>query len=502
MKLKSELSSCKTKASSLENKLNTLREREEIERTELSELKVELHSLQRKCSNDNEIHCRFLQLLNDQLSIKRTSTPDFQRPLTHLDGGGDPNESSWKNLSSSLQTSLLAHIEAFRRTKKELKQHKSTIAKLKSTLQTSDAMHKESVDKLTLCSEEQERQWTQRNEELKSHFERLLVEGENRNQDLERRLSQAAKRGDEVSCLKKSVEDELCQLKEVHRGYKNDRACLLACTCLLAGSLYPTVLKMEQLSQQKSTLLRCLTQYQKLKKQVNNVVNSVLALHSNSESSTSILSEDTPSSLSSLHPLLRFRRAVIVILAVNRLHHLHANSSLLFKAALPLSSNTHLEALPVHLGMLTKGDVKRHKHVISKTTKTVTRLVFSNKDVAGWLRSEKVLSQVRESFTHLQPLLDAIVPQQSSRDSKRNTKTLRKFDSEDHKHKSTVILPTSECFSEVLEKMSSHFSAQSRSVFVSQLKGSLCVRLGEGLEAVLRRKKVLCFVSCSEVTYM
>ena len=527
-----ELAHCQARNTTLKKELETWQQNYEEEKNNHQNTQKTLNSLTKVHKADIEEHCRFLCLLHEQLQLATNSTSSGSAdadlksepswPLTST-----PLKQSvptdWTKLSNAVSTAALALCEALKQSKKEVKHLELTVSNLKSTLESTQATYKETTCKLTLNYEEQEHQWSQRNEEMKAHFEALLLEAESKAITLQQRLDDALQDVAQLTQSKQKVGDQLRQLRETHRTYKNDRACLLSCTCLLAGSLFPSLLRLQQLSLQKAILLKQLHESQKLHNDVINVVSSIqddIGKHivsctdssSNRQSQVSNSEQAQPHALLSL---LRFRKVVIVVLAVRRLQTIRSEN-VLFRANFP--RNASLFQIPVLLGLRDKRTTKSsptanksppHSHTCTRPT--VSHHVHapkpSSKDLAGWMRSEKALMEVRESFTQLQSLLDSCTAQQvkghGSRKERNSTKD---------PHRTAVLRPARSAFEVFLEKMASHFphmgGLSSSSIICNEsflylrlLPKSLCYHLAQGLAAILRNKPrpLQCYINSSEV---
>ena len=523
-RLSKELALCKATASSLKKELGASRQSYEQEKNNHQITVEKLDTLEHSYRNDSDEHCRFLSLLHEQLRMtvnnsipiasessdseleSNHSLPSTSTPLKY------PVPSDWANLSNAVSTAALALSEALKRSKKEAKTLKLTVSNLKSTLESTRVMHKETTCKLTLNHEEQENQLNQRNEQMKANFETLLVEEENKALSLQQRLDDALQDVAQLGESKQQLETQLKQLQETHRVYKNDRACLLSCTCLLAGSLFPALVRLQQLQIQKAVLLKQLLESEKLHKRVVEVVTSIqdhIGVHivpGTEHSKESQLSDNERSQPHAIPSLLKFRKAVIVVLAVRRLQAMHSQNNTLFRANYP--RNVGQFQIPVHLGLREK------KSPGSSPPPSYTHLVKpSSRELASWLRSEKALVEVRESFTHLQSLLDSCTTQhQKQRQVQNREQGSRKQKSFKQSNHTLVLRPARTAFETLLEKMGEQFpsvKANSSNICSDGLcylrfhPKSLCYQLAQGLFAVLSKKPhpLQCYNKSSEVSH-
>lgn len=530
-KLSKELALCKAKASSLKKELETCQRNHEQERSSHQTTLEKLDILKQTHRNDSEEHCRFLSLLHEQLRMTVNSSipsassdselesnhswPSTSTPLKH------PIPADWASLSNAVSTAALALSEALKQSKKEAKSLKLTVSNLQSTLESTRAMQKETTCKLMLNHEEQESQLNQRNEQMKANFEALLVEAENKALSLQQRLDDALRDVAQLSESKQRLETQLKQIQEAHRVYKNDRACLLSCTCLLAGSLFPALLRLQQLQLQKAVLLKQLLEAQKLHKSVIEVVTSIqdhIGVHivaSTEHSRSDRVSDSERTQPRAISSLLKFRKAVIVVLAVKRLQaSSHSQNSILFRVSYP--RNIGQFQIPVYLGLREKKSSNKSSPTTGSSplpsyTQSYRTLKPSSKELASWMRSEKALVEVRESFTHLQSLLDSCTTQQqkqlqlqSRRQGSRREKGFKDSNC------TLVLRPARTAFEALLEKMGEHFPHVNNSSNISSdglyylrlHPKSLCYQLAQGLSTILRKKPhpLECYSKSSEAS--
>lgn len=517
-KLSKQLAHCQARSSSMKKELEALQHNYDQEKISHQSTKESLDSLRINNRDDIEEHCRFLSLLHEQVmftakSVSQSGSSDSEVEL----GQSWPSTSTpimqavpmdWANLSKAVSIAVLDLCDTFKQSKKDTKILKSTAVKLKSTLESTLAMHKGTTCKLKLEHEEQETLWTQRNEQMKAHFEALLVETENRALNLQKRLDSTLQDFASLTQSKQQLEVQLKQLRETHRVYKNDRACLLSCTCLLAGSLMPVLVRLQQLSLQKAILLKQLMQSERLHCSAIEVVSSIqdhigahVASQAKHSTQTNIL-DSTRNQPRAMLPLLKFRKVVIAVLAANRLQTICMENNTLFKAN--FSRSACLFQVPVHLGYRDKKTSNdspntRYTYTSAPQSGHSNNLTqnLSSKEIAGWLRSEKVLVEVRESFTPLQSMLDSCTSQQQWQ---KKGQTLRRDKSSRTSHHSTVVLrPAKSAFETLLEKMDGHFphvkSLSNSSIICSDSPfylrlqpKSLCYHLAQGLSAILKDK--------------
>ena len=385
-----ELAWHREKAADIENKYLVL-EREishhcimNLEETsQQNQVMEDLLSLKKRLASENEAHCNFLQTLLDLIAHESPSTAH------------SPSAPKWGKLSAS----VLASIESVLAS---LQCCKTVLERQHLLLEDAAQMHEEALSRLALEKEERERQWEHRLAELKRNYEMLLMERDGEvslNPPIQ--ASRDAITSEHSEQLKKPISkqeqsnsdltSQLAQLKEIHKVYKNDRACLLSCVSLMTVSCYSALNRIQQLCFQKHALVHLLGRS-----------------HQAFRSRTGIVEGSEPQN-SAQPPIkvLRLKVIAIVVLAANRLQQLRTDTAQFFKSNFPMSETglCWTTMLP-HIGLKP-----------SRSGLTARGCVLSDVDLARWLRSEQVLVDARRCFSGLQATLDSYTchPHPSSR---------------------------------------------------------------------------------------
>ena len=387
--------------------------------------KSKLTSLQRKLATVNNVHCKFLQaLLEDFTAIGDSNSNDVQI------------ETNWTKLSETIKESVSSLIQSFLQARKESECCKLVIGKQRSLIETLERLHEESEGKITAAKWRgmEEKPWNSHVDSDERHA--------STHDEMKKHIYQSL---DELKCsqiqLKKTnkrLRSELTRLKQVCKVYKNDRACLLSCVCLLVGNIFPILSQIQQLCFQKCLLKQMRT--------------------------TTLSSTQIPTQSSAI---LRFRRVIIVVLAINRLIRLKNGSTQLFKTVIsPAEINqSNFVSTSVHLGLKS-----RHLTTLSQ---------ISARDILQWMRSEHVLLAVRKLFSTLQSTLDRCTLDE--KDFQSGTYSKRQII--DH-----LKLSLKECHGNFMKRMNSYFNPLELG-FDTQfgLHSSLWCQLGNGLKIALKK---------------
>ena len=237
---------------------------------------------------------------------------------------------------------------------------------------------------------------------------------------------------------------------------------------------------------EKEFLVKQVCSYQKLEAQVSEIVASITAdIGPVEDGGSGRGNPQLPYSGSKCHPLLRFRKAAIAVVAAKRFLRLQEESRLIFSV---VGVGGSLPQVPVCVGRRS-----------SKRRGRVTRMVqpppkVSDEDLARWLRSEKVLLEVRDSLSELQATLDSCTSHTQRSSGKEKTATLSKGRPE---LENAALEPARISFTSFLQKAHPHFQPSSSLMAA----GSLWHRLGQGLAGILRVKMAphSGYTTCTEV---
>ena len=295
------------------------------------------------------------------------------------------------------------------------------------------------------------------------------------------------------------MEDQLQRLQSASRKTRRDQASLLAVVSLLLSALFPALRRVGQLTEQRAILSRQLQRYHKLEEQVAKLVASIRADLGGQDSEASEQVGEQPHGLSSvgpqflLHPLLRFRRSVVAVLAANRLLSLCKESSFLCPQDPP--PPTALPRVELHVSgwgkTVVRGDSRVHRAVRPPPK-------FGRLELASWLRNEVVLLAVRGGMADLQRSLDAFLSQSTQQQQQQESSGgVEERKAQSHKRKRSdmncdILAVAVRCFTGFLCTMLVHFPSLETSMgpllAVTQAATPLCHRLGAGLASVLRTK--------------
>lgn len=366
-----ELAWYRTQASHIEKKFLVLEReisyhcsRDKLESSRKKQSSGKLKSMKQKLSLENDIHSRFLTEL---LQLLRPEDSEVSQSY------------DWNKLAYMVKSSVQTQLNLLKQTREELDCCKMVMERQNSLLESVAQLHE---DALAKQERERESLWEQRLAEVRRSYEALLTEGSGRtNANLQPLLTEHFHQLEELRREKHQLElsntalsSQLSQARSSHKSYKNDRACLLCCVCLLAGSLFACQERIQHLCLQKQLLLQTVDPQLRQPRYSSRYGSHSLPEHLN-------------------RGIVHFRIVTIVVVALFRLRKLKG------RRLQPSLSN--FSEVRDHLGVLPYIGLKA-----SRSSSSECVGVVSDRGLARWLRSEQVLLDVRECYSSLQKPLD------------------------------------------------------------------------------------------------
>ena len=267
-------------------------------------------------------------------------------------------------------------------------------------------------------------------------------------QELCQSLSSCEETVQELSASNQELKSNRQHLLEAHHLVAKEKGSAQVACIILAGCLLPVLSKMDQLIAERKWLLRQLDRLAAVEEEMRMVEKVV----QDSDTEEEEEEEDWE-----LHPLLRFRRAVVVVLAVGRLSKIGSRAHTMLRVFGSTGKRLPL-ACPSY---------------------------SSCKLLSGWLLDDKLTCFITDSTHHLLTLLEpselTLVPGHSPRREQRREKS------------SDLLCAVERSCEMLLLHFGDHYHQHTGGV-LDLLKGggedasSLCCQLGEGLAALLRGK--------------
>ncbi|XP_070105029.1 coiled-coil domain-containing protein 171 isoform X7 [Equus caballus] len=416
-KTSNELDSTKQKIESHTKNIKDLQDK-------LADVNKELSHLRTKCADrealistlkvelQNVLHCwekekaRAAQSESELQKLSQAVHKDTEEKLTflhtlyqHLIAGcvlmkqpeGMLDKFSWSELCAVLQENVDALIADLNRANEKIS-HLEYICKNKSdTMRELQQTQEDTFNKVAEQIKAQESCWHKQKKELELQYSELLLEVQKRAQKFQ---EIAEKNMEKLNRIEKSHEQlvlENSHFKNVLSQTQREQTSLLAACALMAGALYPLYRRSCALSTQRDFLQEQVNTFELFKLEVRTLAQALSSVEEKKQEEAKVKKKP-------FKGLIRvFRKAVIAILAANRLRILGQSCASLF---------TWLESFKEGIGMLVCTGEPKDKHKFPKHQKEQLRCV----QALSWLTSSDLLAAIITSMAELQDIISKTDP--------------------------------------------------------------------------------------------
>ncbi|XP_064259388.1 coiled-coil domain-containing protein 171 isoform X3 [Passer domesticus] len=412
-----ELSCLHTKCADRETLIETLKmELQDVqqcwekERVRATESENEIQKLTRAYQKDMEEKLTFLHSLYQHLIAGCVL---IKQPEGILD------RFSWPELCVVLQENVDALISDLNRANEKIS-HLEYICKNKSNIvKELQQSQEDAFNKMAEQMKVQTSCWQNEKKYLEQQYSGLLGEAHARAQEYQ---EAAEKNKEKIYVLEKSQEKlalENVSLEKMLRQFQKEHSSLLTACALLAGALYPLYGRLCAMSSQRDLLQDQVNIYELVNQKIKTLV------HALSDDKENNQDEGKLKKRKSQGLIYVFRRAVIAVLAANRLQVLAQSSSSLFTWTNGLKEGI---GIPVCVG---ESKDKRNllsceeeeldcvealswfasSNLLAAITSSVTELqdVVNKPGTKSWISGKLLLSAARNSFSKLMDKLNVIM---------------------------------------------------------------------------------------------
>ncbi|XP_078484807.1 coiled-coil domain-containing protein 171-like [Ciona intestinalis] len=417
----------------------------EQQRQRCHQLETNVGSIQDRYSNETDIHVGFL------------------RELLHVicNSNGESNtltKFTWLDASLHVRDGLDSLISKFNRCNEQCKTLESSCSEMQRSIGELQKAHESSVDRLAERCREREEEAGRQRKQLEQHYEALLAEMNGRTKKTQSLCDEAWGRVRANEGMHEGLQAECAQLRGENSNMVQERSALVSACVLLLGAVYPLIRARDDLSLQCSLLTKTNNNAEICKQQMRMLVET-LSEEIDGENNKRITSVD---SFKFIHPLIRFRVAVVAVIAANRLKYFgtHANVSI-FTCNDTAISNCRV--------MVVAGQGPNINIKCKSDEPTVT----SQSDVvADWLTSSHLIHNIRDSTCGL---VDA----------------LKKNRGDKSGYMSRALLKTAQnSFIKLMETTQPSFPHYICEPALIRDRNCLCRMLAGGLEKILRRSSL------------
>ncbi|NXA96835.1 CC171 protein, partial [Melanocharis versteri] len=441
--LKQDLKEAQDTMADANKELNHLHAKCADRETLIETLKMELQNVQ-QCWEKEQV--RATESENEIQKLTRAYQKDMEEKLTFLHGlyqhliagcvlvkqpEGILDRFSWPELCVVLQENVDALISDLNRANEKIS-HLEYVCKNKSnTMKELQQSQEDAFNKMAEQMKAQASCWQNEKKCLEQQYSGLLREVRARAQEYQ---GTAEKNKEKVYVLEKSQEKlalESISVKKMLTQFQKEHSSLLAACALLAGALYPLYGRLCAMSSQRDLLQDQANIYELVNQKIRALV------HALSDDKENNQNEAKLKKIKSQGLIYVFRRAVIAVLAANRLKVLAQSSSSLFTWTNGLKEGI---GIPVCVGE-SKG--KRNlssceedeldcvealswfasSNLLAAVISSVTELqdVVNKRGTKPWLSGKLLLSAARNSFSKLMDKLNVIMEKVPLDHSKRIT---------------------------------------------------------------------------------
>uniref|UniRef100_A0A8C9L342 Coiled-coil domain containing 171 n=1 Tax=Serinus canaria TaxID=9135 RepID=A0A8C9L342_SERCA len=396
--------------------------------TLIETLKMELQDVQ-QCWEKEQV--RATESENEIQKLTRAYQKDMEEKLTFLHGlyqqliagcvlikqpEGILDRFSWPELCVVLQENVDALISDLNRANEKIS-HLEYVCKNKSnTMKELQQSQEDAFNKMAEQMKEQASCWQNEKKYLEQQYSGLLGEVHARAQEYQ---EAAEKNKEKIYVLEKSQEKlafENISVKNTLTQFQKEHSSLLAACALLAGALYPLYGRLCAMSSQRDLLQDQANIYELVNEKIRTLVHALSDDKENNQDEAKLKRRKSQGLI------YVFRRAVIAVLAANRLKVLAQSSSSLFTWTNGLKEGI---GIPVYVGEskakrnLLKEDLDcvealswfASSNLLAAIISSVTELqdVVNKPGTKSWLSGKLLLSAARNSFSKLMDKLNVIM---------------------------------------------------------------------------------------------
>ncbi|XP_077028237.1 coiled-coil domain-containing protein 171 isoform X2 [Agelaius phoeniceus] len=399
--------------------------------TLIETLKMELQDVQ-QCWEKEQV--RATESENEIQKLTRAYQKDMEEKLTflhslyqHLIAGcvlikqpeGILDRFSWPELCVVLQENVDALISDLNRANEKIS-HLEYVCKNKSnTMKELQQSQEDAFNKMAEQMKAQASCWQNEKKYLEQQYSGLLGEVHARAQEYQ---EAAEKNKEKIYVLEKSLEKlalENISVKKMLTQFQKEHSSLLAACALLAGALYPLYGRLCSMSSQRDLLQDQANIYELVNQKIRTLVHALSDDKENNQDEAKLKRRKSQGLI------YVFRRAVIAVLAANRLKVLAQSSSSLFIWTNGLKEGI---GIPVCVGeskgkrnLLSCEDEKldcvealrwfASSNLLAAIISSVTELqdVVNKPGTKSWFSGKLLLSAARNSFSKLMDKLNVIM---------------------------------------------------------------------------------------------
>ncbi|XP_074650788.1 coiled-coil domain-containing protein 171-like [Tubulanus polymorphus] len=384
--LQSGLTSTKTE---LQDKhVNLSRDRLRVE-----ELTNQMDKLEKKKKKEDQDKMNSLHSIYQRL-LAGTRVPDVR--TTQVDGF------TWSDVSNMVHEQISVLVNSLGRYEEKSKHLETVVETKESLLDQMQLSHESQINKLESLSKERENCWQKQKTELEDHYTQLLTDIHTRQKKSQTMADEAWERMKQTGSVQQALESECSKLRQLLNDNHEQKSGLLSVTALIIGAFYPLYQRYNALTAQCQFLQGQVSQGELLKYQARVLTDTISA--SLDTEGDLILPFHRAIGRSKYSAILRFRRAVIAVLAANRLIYFSNNTTRLFTS---YDMTTGFNSINIVSGSSNKTHIKlKGVGVGGEGKSSQSRAGYDT--VLEWLSSPQLLQTLMNSTNELQDLVNTV----------------------------------------------------------------------------------------------
>ncbi|XP_065060091.1 coiled-coil domain-containing protein 171-like [Rhopilema esculentum] len=174
------------------------------------------------------------------------------------------------------------------------------------------------VKKASKRNKEKEAEWKRMKAELEEHYKRIIEDTQSKTDKSKATLNEISTKLDKTVRSKEEMELENSKLQKVLKAFAHEKGCLLLANALISGSFVYVVSQLYNSNVQKSLMEKMVKEAAYLKHQI---IDLVEILRSEMDEANGNIRPKASTNQKKLPGILKFRKGVIAILAINRFCH-------------------------------------------------------------------------------------------------------------------------------------------------------------------------------------
>ncbi|KAM8960516.1 LOW QUALITY PROTEIN: coiled-coil domain-containing protein 171 [Pelodytes ibericus] len=348
----------------------------DTEKQRVLELDREIQKLTRLYQSDAEDKLTFLHGLYQQLVA---GCVVIKQPGSMMDNF------SWPELCVVLKENVDALISDLGQANNKVA-HLECVSKNKAdVIKDLQQSHEHSLSRLSEQMKAQENEWQKQRRDLEQHYSALLAEVQLKAQKFQSKAERAKSKIDIFEKTRNQMALENVHIKNLLINNEKDHKSLLAACALIAGALHPLYSRTCSLSAQRDFLQTQVNLFFEVQNEIRTLVQAL----SNTEGINREVTAKTKHFRTMKHV---FRKAVVAVLASNRLRHLGKQSRALFTWADEFSKGA---------GVLVCIGGAHGKHTLSPNDEQV-----KCQETCRWFSSSDLLNTIVYSMSELLSVLN------------------------------------------------------------------------------------------------